>query len=483
MTDERRLQNLIASTAYNPLKFVKIAYPWGEEGSELKDETGPDGWQEQILVDLGRALREKTKKPIRIAAASGHGVGKSALISWLVHWFMSTRPDPSIVVTANTATQLNKKTFREVALWHNRLINKHWHKWTATKYYNVERPETWFAGAIPWSKDNTEAFAGTHAKHVMFLFDEASAIDDVIWNVTEGGLTTDKVIWVAFGNMTRNTGKFRDCFGANAHRWKTYKIDSRQAKKANQELIKEWIEDYGEDSDFVRVRVKGEPPRSGTSQFISSDDVEIAMNRVLPIDHTAIKTLAVDVARFGDDKSVISKRIGRILLPMEKHIGLDTMQLASRVADVIDEFEPDQTFVDGSGLGAGVVDRLRQLNYRVVDVLPGAKPTNPKKYFNKRAEMWGMLRDWLKTEVSLPKDQDLKAALTGVEYGFDPNMAIQLERKVDMKARGLPSPDEGDAAAYHFAEPTRQKDSLYRSMNIHNPQKPWRRNSIDWRAI
>ena len=130
---------------------------------------------------------------------------------------MSTRPHPQIVVTANTREQLLKKTFRELSVWHKLLINTGWFTWTATKFYHNDHPETWFAAAVPWSAERPESFAGTHAEHVMLLFDEASGIHDVIWEVAEGAMTTAGAAWLVFGNPTRNTGRFRECFGKFAH--------------------------------------------------------------------------------------------------------------------------------------------------------------------------------------------------------------------------------------------------------------------------
>ena len=127
---------------------------------------------------------------------------------------MSTRPHLSGVVTANTMSQLSTKTWRELALWYKRLINRHWFKWSATKFWHVEHPETWAVHATPNSEHNSEAFAGLHAKYVLMIFDEASAIPDKIWEVAEGALTDSdtEIIWLAFGNPTRSTGRFRECF-------------------------------------------------------------------------------------------------------------------------------------------------------------------------------------------------------------------------------------------------------------------------------
>lgn len=436
-----------------PTEFVYFAFPWGE--GLLKDEAGPDDWQKDLLDELGRGSMTP-EQAIQIAVASGHGIGKTAFIAWVILWFMSTRVNPQIVTTANTKTQLETKTWRELAKWHNLLKypeHRGMFEWTATKFYLKDRPATWAASAIPWSKEKSEAFAGTHDENVLVLFDEASLIDDVIWEVTEGAMTTPGAIWIAFGNPTRNTGRFRECFGRFKHRWITRQIDSRTAKKTNNAQIEQWISDYGEDSDFVRVRVKGQFPRASSMQFIPTDLVEASLGKVYHESEYmhAPKILGVDVARFGDDQSVIQRRQGLMAFAPKKFRELDNMTLAGVVANEIKDFKPDAVFID-QGAGTGVIDRLRQLGYDVIEV-PFGSSSSSKKYFNKRAEMWGLMRDWLTQGGALPDDQEILLDLIGPEYGFSASDAIQLERKEDMKKRGLSSPDCGDALALTFAHP------------------------------
>lgn len=487
---ERLLQDHIIKFVDDPYNFVRFAFPWGEEGP-LKDHTGPDTWQENFLKRLGEEIRKPGISPIQCATRSGHGIGKSALIAWIILWFISTRPHPQIRITANTRDQLLKTTFRELALWHKRAINSHWFVYTATKLYRTDAPETWFAAAVPWSAENSEAFAGLHADHVLVIFDEASNIHENIWTVTQGAMTTAKPLWLTFGNPTRNSGSFYECFGSQSHRWITTRVDSRTSKLANKELLQTWIDDYGIGSDFVKVRVLGEFPSAGSTQFIPSDLVERAMRNHVMTDGQETRVLAVDVARFGDDQTIFLERRGSQVLPLTKYRGLDTMQVAALVAERIDAVQPDCTFVDGTGLGAGVVDRLRSLNYRVIDVQAGGKPDDPEKYFNKRAEMWGRAREWLRGDVELPPDDGLKSALTGLEYGYSAKMAIQLEKKEDMKKRGLASPDEADALAYSFAEPVRAHRTVFVPQGLGRGAEPgWRgtrlggsRRDLDWRVI
>ncbi len=443
----------IAAFYDNPLGFVKYVFTWGE--GSLKDES-IDQWQTDTLIAIGNAVKEGStlNEAVRIAIASGHGIGKTAFVAWVILWFISTREFPQIVVTSNTANQLSAKTWRELAKWHRSAINKSWFEWTATKFYHKQYPDTWFASAIPWSINNSEAFAGTHEKHVLVIYDEASGIHDQIWEVTEGAMTTPGAMWLAFGNPTKNTGRFRECFGKFKHRWTTRQIDSRESRKASLKQIQQWVDDYGEDSDFVRVRVRGVFPRAGSNQFIGADIVEACRGYKAEGHERLEKLLGVDVARFGDDQSVIIKRQGRKVHEPIKFRGLDTMSLASRVVEQIDIYQPDAVFIDGVGVGGGVIDRVKQLrpSANIIDVIAGASANDAAKYFNKRAEMWGLVRDYLKAGAELPQDNELLEELQAVEYGFSPKQQIQIEKKDDMKARGLSSPDVADALCLTFAE-------------------------------
>ena len=458
---EIALREQIAKFYADPLGFVLFAYPWGEPGTDLANQSGPDDWQRRILKRIGEEINNGTG-PIRIAISSGHGIGKTALVAWINHWFISTRAFPSIVDTANTKDQLEAKTWRELAIWINRAINKHWFTHTATKLFLNEHPETWFAKAQPWSKERSEAFAGTHAEHVLLVFDEASAIDDIIWQVAEGALTTPGAIFLAFGNPTRNSGRFFECFNKLRHRWITEKIDSRTAKMTDKGLINQWIEDYGEDSDYVRVRVRGEFPRASSMQFISTELVEQAEKRKYDSSSYVFAPIiiGVDVARFGDDSSVLAIRQGLKLHELVRYRELDTMQLAAQVIEFEDLYQADQVFVDVVGVGAGVLDRGRQLGRQWIGV-GGAETPTDKKYANKSAECWGLMRDALKDGLSIPVDDQLKTDMISREYGYNAKNQIQLEKKEDMKRRGLSSPDNADATSITYAYPVTKKTDPY----------------------
>lgn len=468
----------------DPLGFVMYSFPWDTDKSlqlvELVEpwasrygcKFGPDKWACEMLDQLGQEVTNRNfdgvnaVPPIQFAISSGHGIGKSAMAAWLVMWIMSTRPHSKGVVTANTAEQLSSKTWAGVAGWLSRAVNKHWFNLTtgkgAMRLTHKQHPDTWRVDAQTSREENSESFAGLHAASSTpwYLFDEASAIPTKIWEVAEGGKTDGEPMHFAFGNPTRNTGAFADCFGKHRHRWITRQIDSRTVAITNKATLNGWVRDYGEDSDFVKVRVRGVFPNASSLQFIARDLVDGAMGRDVATERFIGKSCAVgvDVARFGGDQSVIRTRIGRDAksIKAKKFRELDTMQLASKVAEHIEMLRQlglrPVIFVDGGGVGGGVVDRLRQMNYDVVEVQFGGKADDPRKYLNKRAEMWGRVKEWLQIG-GLEVDEELATDLTNVEYQFTAADQIQLESKEHMKERGLPSPDDGDALALTFAYP------------------------------
>ena len=446
-------------------------FEWGT--GDLAGWDGPDAWQRETLDLIGQECRNRrfdgihAVDPIRIATASGHGIGKSALSAWIILWIASTRPMSKGTITANTMTQLETKTWAEVSKWLKRCATGHWFRITtgkmSMKLVHRMDPENWRCDAVTCKEENSEAFAGQHAADSTsyYLFDEGSRVPDIIYDVAEGGLTDGEPMIFVFGNPTRNTGRFREIFGKYRNRWITRQIDSREAKITNKKKIADDILEYGEDSDFIRVRVRGMFPRSGSLQFIGSEVIEDAVKRQ-DTDLANPFVFGVDVGRFGDDASVIAIRRGRDAksTPWKKFRGVDSMTLAAAIVDLAETYRPVSIYVDGGGVGAGVVDRLRFLGQPVHEVQFGASAdrlntAGGHEYSNKRAEMWGSMREWLKGG-SIPNDPELITDLEGVEYGYkfkSGKEVIQLESKEDMKKRGLASPDSGDALALTFAYP------------------------------
>ena len=449
----------------DPLGHVLFSYPWGT--GSLKGRDGPQQWQREFLEDVGKQVRERgfngadPVEPIQFSTASGHGIGKSAIVAWLIRWIMDTRPYAKGVVTANTGEQLRTKTWSELAKWHSLGITNHWWELTSgsgsLSYYHKDYREQWRCDGQTCREENSESFAGLHAANStpFYIFDEASAVPDKIFEVREGGLTDGEPMTFDFGNPTRNSGRFHaNMQGRHRSTYIRRQIDSRDVEQTNKELFQKWADLYGEDSDFFKVRVKGEFPSASDLQFIPTAYYEDNVMVDIPVGPTDPLVMGVDVARFGDDNSVIWIRHGRDAEVHGPKIykGVDTMTLASEVARLAGEHNPDAVLIDGGGVGGGVVDRCRQLGVEVIEVNFGGKA--PERGFaNMRSYMWSKMRDALREGVSLPDMEDLKTDLVGVEYGYRPNNDLILESKQDMKRRGMASPDLADALALTYALP------------------------------
>ena len=469
---------------HDPLRFVKLAYPWGETG-ELS-ESKPHDWQIKTLEKIRDHLQSHRRfVPLQLAVASGHGIGKSALIAWVMDWAMSTCVDCRVTVTAGTGKQIETKTWPEITKWFKLGINEHWWDVKAESICPLKdkgHERTWRCDVNTWSQNNPGAFAGLHnaGKRIVMIYDEASTIDDVVWEVSSGALTDERteIIWIAFGNPTETTGRFRECFGARSNRWDNIQIDSRTVPGTNKQLIQEWLEDCGgdEDADFFRVRVRGEFPRASIKQFISGELVLKARKRVC--EPRGWRILSVDVAREGDDRTIIGLRQGPNLKILDKLRGRSTVEVARSVMERMREHNPRVTVIDGDGIGGGVIDIIRDEFPKpgepmrdtvmgrwfavnrlwALQEFHGGLPANdPFMYFNRRAEAWGRMRAWLETG-DIPDAPDVDADLTGLQYGHSSQNAIQLERKVDLKKRGLASPDIGDMLAMSFFSSPNPKD-------------------------
>lgn len=478
---EKQIAEYIAQYYADPYGFVMAVFPWGEptlvDGSEnpLRDKKGPEPWQESLLRDLGDHIRKNIMlseiglemEVWRSARASGHGVGKSAIVAWLILFLMSTRVDTRGVVTANTQFQLEDKTWPELSKWHNMAINKHWFKWTATGFifaaYPEEKQKNYKTTAATVSEQKTEAFQGLHneGKTVFVIFDEASGIASKIWEVSEGALTDGEAFFFSFGNPTRPDGDFADCFDKHSSLYNHAHIDSREVSHTNKEALRSIIQKYGEDSDEVKVRIRGLFPSMSFNGFISVDIANDAMHRELVLDTDAGLIMAIDVARFGNDHSVIGFRQGSDARsrPFRKFKGLSTVKLAEIAMREADIQRPDLIVIESTGVGAGVIDIMRDRGYKIEEVHPGAHAYAKDMYMNRRAEYWSIMRDALYKEACIPENTELFKQLTTILYFLDRHgQRVQLEAKEDMKKRGLDSPDEADTLALTYAVRVARRD-------------------------
>ncbi len=495
----------------DPLRFVLWAFPWGDLPEtklvELPEpwasqypscKYGPDRWACEFMDDIGRSVKQRgfdgrhAVDPIKMAVASGHGIGKSCITAWIVCWIMATRPGCKGVVTANTASQLETKTWAEIKKWLNRSLVKDLFTVKATSIEATESPESWRVDAITCREENAESFAGQHAASStsFYIFDEASAIPEAIYDVAEGGLTDGEPMMFLFGNPTRNSGRFFECFHKRKKFWNTRKIDSRTVSISNKKIMRQWAEEFGEDSDFFKVRVKGEFPSQGSDQFISAELVRAAMARDTPmVNKATCAIVGVDVARFGDDDTVIATRIGRDgTMHPKRFNGLNTVEVVARVKDHIRYLRQTlgiqriYCFIDEGGVGGGPVDILKEDGFPVRGVNFSNAADDPDVYPYKREEMWSRLAKWLE-EGALAEDKELEADLVSPTYTIDVKGRRKLESKKDMKKRGCASPDAADAYALTFAylvDEYSEYSSRERSHHMaearrqYNPSENWR---------
>ncbi len=442
---------------YNdPLGWVLAAFPWGKPGTFLSEFDGPDTPQIEVLEAIRHSL-ERGDSPIQIARASGHGVGKTATMAMILLWFANTRPDCNIKVTANTQEQLHGVTWRELAKWHNVCIARALFTWTATGYRHKYRPATWGARAIPWSESNTQAFAGTHEKHVLMLFDEGSTIIDGVWEVATGAMTTPGAMWVVMGNPTKNSGYFRTLVRRSG--WQFGTISSETSRFTDKAYLKQMELEEGRDSDYYKVRVLGQFPSVGAAQLIPLRAIEAAQDR--HIEDYELEGIPLimgcDIGR-GGDPSVYRFRRGPKLYRYRIESREDNlMRTASRIAALLtDGVELEDGYkhrirwamVDETGLGGGVVDRLHQLGHvNAIGVMTGEASPDPARHNNLRTYLWFRLRDWVES-ADIPKhDTKLSDDMMMTEWGPDDRNRSKLEAKKLQKKRLGRSPDDADAVA------------------------------------
>lgn len=461
--------------ADDPEAFVMFVYPWGVKGTALEHQKGPRRWQTRILRKIKQHIAEgkwfNLAKLLQMARASGRGIGKSALVSWLINWFLSTRIGATAIVSANTENQLRQVTWAELNKWTTMALNSHWWeivgiemkpaKWLTELVERDLQKGTKYWGAFGklWSEDNPDAYAGVHNQDgVMCIFDEASGIPDSIWAIAKGFFTelNNNRFFIAFSQGRRNSGYFFEIFNSKRDSWDGEQIDARTVEGTDPALYQEIIDEYGEDSDEALVEVYGMFPKNDNEVFISPIVVAKAINRVVPDDKTAPIVIGVDPSGGGSDWFVILVRQGNKILEIirfkiqDDEIG--TMEGVGRIIDAINKYEPDLVVVDSGLMGGPIADRCNEQRFKVRKVNFSKRSKDPSKWGNKRAEMWWSVKKWLEN-ASLPDDKRLKTDLLAPRKKPDSKGVMFLESKKDMRARGVASPDSADALAVTFAYP------------------------------
>jgi hypothetical protein len=430
-----------ASSARNPRLFV----------TDVLGVT-PELWQAEVLEAIGSGRK-------RIAIRSGHGVGKTALLAWIVLWFALTHKDFKIPITANSQDQLRDVTWAELTLWARRLPEQ----LREQLDIGVERislkadADNCFIVARTASKDRPEALQGFHARNLLFILEEASGIDDVVFEVASGALSTPGAIIVMAGNPTRTSGYFHRAFHQNREHWTCFHVPCSASSRVAPDYAVQVAAEYGEHSNVYRVRVLGEFPHTDDNAVIPLSIVEAAIIRDLDPYSPRSMVWGVDIARFGDDRSALVKRRGHAIAEPAKTWRLsDTMQSAGVVAreyfDCPDHDRPAAINVDVIGVGAGVLDRLRELGLPAYGVNVGEVADDADRFSRRRDELWWSARDWFASRaVKIPNDPALIADLTGPTYRLLSTGKIQIESKDDIKKRGIASPDVADALCLTFA--------------------------------
>lgn len=460
-----QLASFVAEYKYRPLDYVRVAFPWLEPGTQLAHIDGPCPCQTRILGALQEAVQKRQfngrdpVRSIRIAVSSGHGIGKSVAIAMIADWIRSCWPQSQGSATANTFTQLSTKTWAAILKWQKQSITSHWFEPTSTLIYHPAEKESWFLGAQSSSEENSEAFAGQHAQNSIsyYINDECSGIPDAIFAVQEGGMTDGMPIQLLFGNPTQPTGKFaRAMKGQEPGDWIRITIDSRECPFTNKEQIQEWVDAYGEDSDFVRVRVRGLPPRAAVAQFISDDLIAEAAKRQVHVMADEPLVAGVDFAWGGEDKNTVRFRRGldaRSIPPFyvpgefTRDPGVMVMHLSEILTREYGGKKVAMLFMDSAGIAGPVAMRLRETGFtNIVEANFMAHSPDPK-YKNVRSYMWGRMKEFLAKGAidNVPElAEDLRApeVLKHVPLVLEPKDAI-------IKRIGH-STDDGDALALTF---------------------------------
>lgn len=420
----------------------------------------PDAWQAEALREFPKSRRMCMK-----ACA---GPGKTAVLAWIGWIFLLTRPHSMIGATSISGDNLKSNLWTELSRWYHKApLLQRLFEVTKTMVYRREYPDTWRIEARTWAKDADptqigNALAGLHAKYVMWLLDESGDYPDSIMPVCEGIFNGEPIEAhiVQAGNPTRLAGPLYRACGIARDLWKVIEItadpdDPKRTPRVSVQVAREQIKQYGRDNPWVLVRIFGQFPPASFNALIGPDEVSAAMKRYYR-DYEigkAPKVLGVDVAREGDDASVIIPRQGIQMYKLLKYRNIDSTQGAAQVARKWNDWEADACFIDATGgFGSGWLDQLRLLGKAPIGIKFSAEPHNKERYFNKRAEMYFDFVRWIKDGGALPESSEMLAALTQTTYSFKGDRLI-LEPKEIIKVKLGYSPDEADAAALTFAEP------------------------------
>ena len=427
---------------------------------------GVEPWSKQVEALTAVAANE------RVAVKSGNGLGKGFSAAVAILWFMSCHEHAVALSTAPTFRQVRHILWKEV---HRRYRNAKFDLGGKLLDTRLEMPER-DSFAMGLSADSPDEFQGFHSANMLIVVDEAEGVAEPIYEAIEALMTSENCRLLLIGNPTTVTGSFRRAFHEDRELYHTITIsayDSPNVAGGAQTVpglvTARWVEQrrkiWGEDNPIFQARVLGEFPEQSEDTLIPLSAIEgaakVSGGAVEQDDAPQPTVVAVDVARFGSDRSVILVRHGSQVRPVRTFRGLDTMKLTGLVVDAIKEADPEDVVVDEVGIGAGVVDRLKELGYRVDGVNVGRAAHDPSRFANLRAEGYWNLRQMITNgEVFLPSDKELMGELAALKYSFNSVGQLLVESKDDMRKRGVRSPDRADALMLAFL-PYRRRVKLW----------------------
>lgn len=448
------------------LQAVEAIRRWREDPRTFVREVFgvvPDAWQDDVLAQF-------PKQP-RLAMKACKGPGKTTVLAWLCWNFLATRPHPKVAATSISGDNLSDGLWTEMAKWQGLSpLLKAMFSWTKTRIFANEAPETWWMSARTWPRTgNTDSqadtLAGLHADYLLFVIDEAGGVPDAVMAAAEAGLAnaigTNEAHIVIAGNPTHLEGPLYRACTSERSLWFVVEItsdpdDPKRTPRVSAEWARQQIQKYGRDNPWVLVNVFGRFPPSSLNTLIGPDEVKAAMERHYKITDYgwAAKILGVDVAREGDDSSIIFPRQGLVAMPPTQLRNADSLQGAGAVARKWEDWGADACFVDNTGgFGAGWIDQLKVLRRKPTAVHFSQKATDPR-YYNKRAEMYMLMCDWIKEGGALPPCPELVEELTAHTYFFNKDR-LQIEEKEQVKAKIGRSPDYSDGLGLTFAHPVK----------------------------
>jgi hypothetical protein len=456
----------LKDTIKDPVAFVRQV--WGVE---------PDPWQAEVLAAIGRGVR-------RISVRSGHGVGKSTLAAWAMLWGILTHDQAKVVVTAPSASQLFDALMSECKAWARRLpaplaalIEV-----KSDRIELIEQPESVFISARTSRAEQPEALAGVHSEWVLLVVDEASGVPEAVFENASGSMSGENATTLLLGNPVRTSGLFFDTHHRLRDDWFIRKVSCLDSRRVSPDYIRDIARRYGENSNAYRIRVLGEFPSADPDCLIPMELIEAAKVRDIVVPPRVRQVWGLDVARFGNDNSALAKRRGPVLFWIEERSKLDTMEVCGWVKHEFDQCppddKPDEIMVDVIGLGAGVVDRLRELELPVRGINVAEVPSSKKQYNRLRDELWWNCREWFEQrECKIPDNERLIEELAAVHYKTPDSVGtIHVEGKDSMKSRGMRSPNLADALVLTFAAMAAKM--LYGRSNQYKVNQPLNRGLI-----